>query len=198
MNTSSVRFSRAAGLFILLGLLASACSPVVEPAPGDLQGKQATQETPLQETQADMGTTPGRETPPVSTVLPGREIQPLPERVPTDPGLPASPVTGETPGELLEAIKSDLASRTGASSGEIRVLRDQAMVFNDGSLGCPQPGMFYTQATVAGYWVVLELGQVEYDYRATENGSFILCESGLPPGLTPPGDLPPPAILPEQ
>jgi hypothetical protein len=168
-------------LFISLALLLSACMPAVDPAPGDSQDVQGIQEAEPLEGQ------------PHNTPQMSRETRPaprLPERVPADPDALASPVMGETPGELLELLKSDLVSRTGASSGEIIVLRDQAMVFNDGSLGCPQPGMFYTQATVAGYWVVLELGQVVYDYRATENGSFILCEGGGLPSIQPPGSDP--------
>jgi hypothetical protein len=168
-------------LFVSLALLLSACMPAVDPAPRDSQDVQGSQEAEPLEAQPNNTPQMSRETRPAPR---------LPERVPADPDALASPVMGETPGELLELIKSDLVSRTGASSGEIIVLRDQAMVFNDGSLGCPQPGMFYTQATVAGYWVVLELGQVEYDYRATENGSFILCEGGGLPSIQPPGSDP--------
>jgi hypothetical protein len=167
--------------FVSLALLLGACMPPGLPEPAYLSGGQDSQQPEPLETQLP-------DTPQIS-----RETRPapkMPERIPADPGSPSAPVTGETPLELLEAIQTDLAGRTGASSGEIIVLRDQAMVFNDGSLGCPQPGMFYTQATVAGYWVVLELGQVEYDYRATENGSFILCEGGSLPSIQPPGSEP--------
>jgi hypothetical protein len=31
-------------------------------------------------------------------------------------------------------------------------------VWNDGSLGCPEPGMMYTQALVNGYWLIIEAG----------------------------------------
>jgi hypothetical protein len=58
------------------------------------------------------------------------------------------------------------------------VIRDQAVTWSDGSLGCPQPGVFYTQALVPGYWVVLQVGDQEYDYRASERGHFVLCEGG--------------------
>jgi hypothetical protein len=186
LNTSKImikeyKYKLPGWLFVSLALLVGACMPPGLSEPADLSGGQDSQQPEPLETQLP-------DTPQIS-----RETRPaprLPERVPADPDALASPVMGETPGELLEVIKSDLASRTGASSGEIIVLRDQAMVFNDGSLGCPQPGMFYTQATVAGYWVVLELGQVEYDYRATKNGFFILCEGGSLPSIQPPGSEP--------
>lgn len=101
---------------------------------------------------------------------------------PTDSG---TPVTGEAPADLIAAILQDLAQRTGADPQRVVVIRAQAVVWNDGSLGCPQPGMFYTQALVRGYWVVLALDGKTYDYHAAESGYFVLCENGLPPFGTP-------------
>jgi hypothetical protein len=206
LKTSKVQQKRfkvayALGMIVFLALLISACAPAAETAPGsnqeepDAQERQAPETMPESTSTPALGVQPGASTPPSREALPTTR---LPERVPVETSPASSAVVGEAPAELLEAIKSDLAGRTGAASDEMRVVRDQAMVFSDGSLGCPQPGMFYTQATVAGYWVVLELEQVEYDYRATEKGTFILCEGGLLPGLTPPGDLPGPIIAPEQ
>jgi hypothetical protein len=101
-----------------------------------------------------------------------------PERVPPTATRPL--VTGEVPVELLDALKSDLIERTGTTLDEITVLQAQVMIWSDGSLGCPQPGVLYTQALVNGYWVVLEVGDQEYDYRLADNGSFFLCRGGLP------------------
>jgi hypothetical protein len=66
----------------------------------------------------------------------------------------------------------------------ITITRAEAIVWNDGSLGCPQPGEVYTQATVPGYWIVLEVNGRAYDYHAAENGYFILCQNSQP--LSPP------------
>jgi hypothetical protein len=104
----------------------------------------------------------------------------MPERVPPTEAIP--PVTGEVPTDLLESIIKDLSERSGAAPSQIAVLRDQEVVWNDGSLGCPKPGEFYTQALVNGYWVVLEFSGIKYDYRATAAGYFVLCERGIPPG----------------
>ena len=100
------------------------------------------------------------------------------ERV--SPGESTPPVTGEAPSELLDAIKKDLAERSGAALEEIVVVQDEAVVWNDGSLGCPQPGVMYTQALVSGYRVVLAIGEVKYDYHAAASGHFFICENGLP------------------
>jgi len=103
----------------------------------------------------------------------------IPERVP--PTVVTTPITGEVPTKLLDSILEDLSERTGVAVEIISVIQAQAVVWNDGSLGCPQPGVMYTQALVPGFQVVLEAGGQRYDYHASETGYFTLCESGIPP-----------------
>jgi len=85
------------------------------------------------------------------------------------------------PDALMQEIRADLAGRTGASADRIGVQRAELVVFNDGSLGCPEPGQAYTQALVDGYWIVLEHAGERFDYRATRRGFFKLCIDGKPP-----------------
>ena len=55
-------------------------------------------------------------------------------------------------------------------------------MWNDGALGCPKPGEFYIQMLINGYWVVIEVEGVEYDYRVSDSGHFTLCEGEkMPP-----------------
>jgi hypothetical protein len=92
-----------------------------------------------------------------------------------------TPVIEEVPTELLDSILKDLSGRTGTTIEKINVIQAQSIVWNDGALGCPQPGMMYTMALVPGYRVILEVGNQKYDYHAAETGYFFVCESGLPP-----------------
>jgi hypothetical protein len=92
------------------------------------------------------------------------------------------PVTGEVPADILANIIADAAREAGTGEGEIEIVRAEAVTWNDGSLGCPEPGMVYTQALVEGYHVVLEAGGERLDYRVGSGGSFRLCESGRPGG----------------
>ena len=100
---------------------------------------------------------------------------------------PPAPVTGEVPAEILEAIIADVLERSGAQQDAVQVTRAESVVWNDGALGCPQPGEMYTQVLINGYHVVLEVEGVVYDYRVSDKGSFKLCEWG---GMLPvlPGD----------
>jgi hypothetical protein len=99
-------------------------------------------------------------------------------------------VIGEVPQELLDEIIAGLAARVGVERAAVRVIRAEQVVWPDGSLGCPQPGMVYTQALVDGYHVVLEHGGKSYDYRATSSGSFFLCENSLNLGTPVEGGVP--------
>ncbi len=117
-----------------------------------------------------------------STTVPRSSKEP--ERVPDDT---TPPITGETPGDLLAQIIADAADRAGVTDSDVTVIRDEFAIWNDGSLGCPEPGVMYTQATVDGYWVVLEANGVDYDYRANTKGYWFLCEGAGLPGQPPSG-----------
>lgn len=93
----------------------------------------------------------------------------------------APAVIGEVPEEIMTAVLEDLSTTQNMLRDAMTVIRAEAIIWSDGSLGCPQPGEVYTQATVPGYWIVLEANGRTYDYRAAENGAFILCENAQPP-----------------
>ena len=83
------------------------------------------------------------------------------------------------PAELLESILGDLMAREGLQRDDIEVERGEFVIWPDGSLGCPEPGVMYTQAQVSGYWVVLRAGDRQFDYRASEKGQFRPCKGSF-------------------
>lgn len=87
-------------------------------------------------------------------------------------------MTGEVPAEILADLVADAAERTSTEPDAVEVIQAQAVTWNDGSLGCPEPGMFYTQALVDGYQVILQAGDEELDYRVSSAGGFRVCEGG--------------------
>jgi hypothetical protein len=88
--------------------------------------------------------------------------------------------TAGIPGDILNSVLEDAAQRLGVAADELVVTRAEAVTWPDGSLGCPEPGMFYTQALVDGYWIVIEAGSQSLDYRVTGNGNFRLCDMPQP------------------
>jgi hypothetical protein len=49
------------------------------------------------------------------------------------------------------------------------------VTWSDGSIGCPQKGMSYTQATVPGELLMLRVDSALFQYHARTGGSFAYC-----------------------
>jgi hypothetical protein len=160
------------GVLLVSALLLASCAESAA-APGDQNNPGAVEITPGIETPLPSETPHRGET---------RSTPPLLEQV--EITLPA-PIIDEVPQEILEAIIADLVESSGSASSDIDVIRADAVVWNDGALGCPRPGEFYIQMMVNGYRVVLGVEGIEYDYRISDKGSFTLCEGGsvVPPGV---------------
>jgi hypothetical protein len=76
---------------------------------------------------------------------------------------------------LAKQARSDLAAHLEVAEEEISITGASAVVWNDGSIGCPKPGMSYTQALVDGARVTLLHDDVAYTYHQGGDGLF-LCE----------------------
>jgi len=90
----------------------------------------------------------------------------------------AEPILGEAPAEVLQRVLDAARAHLGLpADAPVSVLRAEAVTWPDGALGCPQPGMAYTQAEVEGYWIVVDaVGQV-LDFRVSDTGYPWLCVS---------------------
>ena len=74
------------------------------------------------------------------------------------------------------AIVDDLSGRLGEPVVDPTVISAVAKTWNDGSLGCPEPGELYTQALVEGFQVVLEVDGERFDYRVGGGTDVRLCD----------------------
>jgi len=112
---------------------------------------------------------------PISTVIPN----------PSGPLAPVTPVPGDgtsVPQGILDAVLADAAARTGVAVADIAVVGAAAVTWPNGALGCPQPGMMYTDMIVPGYHVVVEAGGKQLDYRFGIKGAPLPCENPPPMG----------------
>jgi hypothetical protein len=80
------------------------------------------------------------------------------------------------PASVLEPILADAARRTGVAASDLRIVTAEPKTWPDGSWGCPQPGIAYTQIVVDGYQVVVQAAGRTLDYRGAGPGQFRLCE----------------------
>jgi len=98
------------------------------------------------------------------------------------PALPAppegKPMNAVTLQSITEAAVADAVRQTGLSVGQLRVTAAEPVTWRDGSLGCPQPGMAYTEALVPGFRIRVAAGDRELDYHASARGALVLCPTG--------------------
>jgi hypothetical protein len=158
-------FAGLAGLAVVVAL--AACG-------GDDTGSGATSGTvPIVS-----DTTPGSSVPPSSAPpsTPPLSVTPLPPA--SSPGsFPGTPTDTSSP--LVTDAVADLASQLDISPGDVTVVAAREVTWPDGSLGCPEPGMMYTQALVDGTLVVLEADGQRYEYHG--GTPLVLCENPKSP-----------------
>lgn len=77
---------------------------------------------------------------------------------------------------VVETALTDLATRLELDQAEIEVVSVEEVTWRDGSLGCPEPGMFYTQALVDGTRIVLAARGRRYHYHSGGHRAPFLCE----------------------
>jgi hypothetical protein len=111
-----------------------------------------------------------------------------PSMTPSNPSSEPSSPSGEpgspsaTPGgPVADQAKADLAKRLGVDAAAVRVVSSEEVTWPDGSMGCPEPGMNYTQALVPGTRTVLEAAGKQYHYHSGRNGRPFLCEQPRTP-----------------
>ena len=141
----------------LTALALAACTPVSQPAP------PAAQPAPPTLAVVDAGLLVQEET--------------IVVEKPTEGGQPMLP-------QVSEAI-ADLAGRLGVAPAQIEVVSVEAVVWPDGGLGCPQPGMMYPQVLQDGLRIQLAVDGVVYQYHSGGRRAPFLCEHPAEPA--PPG-----------
>jgi hypothetical protein len=82
-----------------------------------------------------------------------------PSKTPTlTPTAETSPAPADVPQAILGPILNEASTLARVPPEQLAIIRAQAVIWNDGSLGCPERGMEYTQALVNGYWIVIKAG----------------------------------------
>jgi hypothetical protein len=106
-------------------------------------------------------------------------------RVPSPKPIPslAAP-SGESdglPAGMLDDVISLAEEETGVDRSEIEVVLAEAVTWSDGSIGCPEEGMMYTQALVPGYRVILDIAGEQLAFHAPDSGEFKPCQNPIEP-----------------
>lgn len=112
--------------------------------------------------------------PSASSHRPGSAAQSASDRAAADAPSRSRPAT-ESLQKAVDAALADAARRTGRDRASLEVVSAEAVVWPDGSLGCPEPGVVYTMAPVPGYRVRIRSGDRLLEYHAGRRGNVVLC-----------------------
>ena len=85
----------------------------------------------------------------------------------------------DAPRSMVEFALADAGRRAQVDPSALTVVSAEALTWSDGSLGCPRPGMMYTQALVPGYLIRVEAGGRTLEYHQGGDGVPFLCPSPL-------------------
>jgi hypothetical protein len=98
----------------------------------------------------------------------------------------AEPVTiASVPRELRRVVVADAAKHLDVPESSVVLTRAEQVTWSDGSLGCPQPGMGYSQALVPGYRIVARTAERELTYHTDTQATAVRCQEPLPKGKRP-------------
>jgi hypothetical protein len=119
-----------------------------------------------------------------------------PTRIPAvEPPAPAGePIAiASVPRDVRRAVVADAAKRFKVASNAVVLANAEKVNWNDGALGCPEPGHLYTQMIVAGFRVVAKTREGNLTYHTDANGNVRSCldSSPLPMMDTEPQPYPP-------
>ena len=89
---------------------------------------------------------------------------------------PVTPGRAQTrPPSPMDYALKDAAHLTGIAASKLKVTASERVTWLDGSLGCPDPALMYTQELVPGFRIRIEAGSRMLDYHADVRGTLILC-----------------------
>ncbi len=88
--------------------------------------------------------------------------------------------SGALPADLrdrprVSAAIADLAVRQSVQPADVAISAWTPVTWSDGALGCPEPGMVYTQSEVSGELLILRIDSGLYQYHSRRTGPFRYC-----------------------
>jgi hypothetical protein len=82
--------------------------------------------------------------------------------------------------DVRRAVAADAAKRFGVGESEVVLTRAEQVTWNDGSLGCAEPGRMYTQSLIPGYLIVAKTSAGELAYHTDSRGFVVSCGASRP------------------
>jgi hypothetical protein len=75
-----------------------------------------------------------------------------------------------------QAAVSDAVAHLGVTPADVHVDHVEAREWGDTSLGCPRPGLMYSQVVTSGFLIVVSAGNKVLEYHSDARGRVVLCQ----------------------
>ena len=159
------------GVLIIWSLSSCSPAPLLLPNPTTITPQPSLVETPTLQSPVPI-IIPRQRT--LAPIMPSNteirngnnDMTPVPSAAPTNPAMQ----------QAVTIAKADLAKRLSISPDQIELVSVEAVTWSNGSLGCPQPGIMYTQSLVDGLRIQLRAGSRVYEYHSGGSRLPFLCE----------------------
>ena len=79
--------------------------------------------------------------------------------------------------EQIAFSQVDLAARLEVDLDTVSLSGATPVSWRSGALGCPEPGVSYTDVLVPGIWIVLRVDKATYRYHAVPGGQPFYCSN---------------------
>ena len=76
----------------------------------------------------------------------------------------------------VQAALADATAHLGVAAAELQVAQVEERQWPDSSLGCPRPGMMYSQIVTPGYLVVISGAGKQLEYHTDAGSRVVLCK----------------------
>lgn len=86
--------------------------------------------------------------------------------------------TMDEPRDAIEVAVATLARELNCAAGEISLAEVRPVTWPDSSLGCPEPGMMYTQVLTPGYQIKLVRANKPYIMHTDRGHRAVHCPDG--------------------
>lgn len=83
--------------------------------------------------------------------------------------------TAAIPRDVRRAVVADAAKRFKVAESSVVLTGAEQVTWSDGSLGCPEPGILYTQMLVPGFRVIAKAKEGQLTYHTDSRGNAHTC-----------------------
>jgi hypothetical protein len=112
-------------------------------------------------------------TSPTSVAAPlTQSVSPVPSTL-LEPGSESDGGNGQQ--AAVDAALSDAAAHLGVGRDVLRVTQVEPHQWPDASLGCPRPGILYSQVVTPGYLVIVNGSDKQLEYHTDARARVVLC-----------------------